>query len=119
MQYFKSGAGYEEDGLIGGSSEVDICNVSLSSGASVERGELICRSSLGSWAAVSSSVDASKPLAIAYEDFTADSVSAVTPAYFAGTFNVEALKIGASLTADVFEHELRKQNIHLTSKKEA
>ena len=120
MKYFSKEDGWQEDALIGGTLEsIEIGNVSLAGGASVSRGELIVENS-GAWSPVSSADDAKKNLAIATRNFTADSISAVTPAYFSGVFNREKIICGAesaSLDVATFEPELRKQNIRLTSLK--
>ena len=121
MKYFEKVDGVVYDELIGGMYEpIEIGNVSLSGGASVKRGELICADSLGALNQVSVAADASKPLAIATADFTADSIQAVTPAYFSGVFNREKIICGAesaSLDVATFEPEMRKQNLRLTSLK--
>lgn len=120
MKYFEKTDGVIYDELIGGTLEaIEIGNVSLAGGASVSRGSLICENS-GAWSPVSSADDAKKNLAIATRDFTADSISAVTPAYFSGVFCREKIICGAesaSLDVATFEPELRKQNIRLTSLK--
>lgn len=120
MKYFSKEDGVVYDELIGGTYEpIEIGNVSLAGGASVQRGEIICEND-GAWSVVGSAADAKKNLAIATADFTADSISAVTPAYFSGVFNREKIICGAesaSLDVATFEPELRKQNIRLTSLK--
>lgn len=118
MKYYEEGVGFEEDGLLGGTEfPTELYNVSISSGASLSRGDLICGSSMsGVFAPVSSASDASKILMIANEDFTATSLSAVTSAYSAGVFNREKIICAGGSIAD-FEQELRKQGIWLTSLK--
>ena len=121
MKYYDSADAWIEDALLGGTeTPVRLQNISLTSGASVSRGDVLCCDSLGAYAAVSLAADSSKPLCIAAADFVADSVNAVTQAYFSGTFNREKVSVGGaeSLTSDAFEQELRKQNIHLTSLKD-
>ena len=118
MKYFSKEDGVVYDELLGGTHEpIEIGNVSLSGGASVKRGELICESD-GAWSPVSSANDKNKNLAIATADFTADSIQAVTPAFFSGVFNREKIICGAesaSLDVATFEVEMRKQNLRLTS----
>lgn len=106
-----------EDGLLGGSEyPVEVNNVSLTSGAAIERGQLLAGTS-GVYD-IAGAADLEKSLCIAAENFTADSLNGgITQAYFAGKFNREKIKVGDSLTAADFEHELRKQNIHLTSRR--
>lgn len=118
MAYYVTVSGWTEDGLIGGLQEpVEIHNISLTSGASVSRGDLLCADSLGAYAPASLADDAQKDLCIAASD--ADSTTSITQAYFSGVFNREKVMVGgaASLTADAFESSLRKQNIRLTSMK--
>ena len=121
MAYFETNDGWQEDALVGGEyAAIEVHNVSLSGGASVQRGELICAAN-DVWSPVASADDASKPLAIACSDFTADSIQAVTQAYKSGVFNREKIICGAesaSLSVDTFEQSLRTQNIRLTSMKE-
>lgn len=118
MKYYEEGIGFEEDALLGGTEfPTELYNVSISSGASIERGYLLCGSSMsGVFAPVSSASDASKILMIANEDFVADSLNAVTSAYAAGKFNRSKIKCAGGSIAD-FEQELRKQGIWLTSLK--
>ena len=113
MIYYEEFDGFRADELIGGTEyPVEVINVSLTSGASVHRGELLAGAS-GIYAPVASGEDAKKSLCIAADDFTADSLSAVTSAYAAGRFNREKIICAGGSVAD-FEFELRKQNIHLT-----
>ena len=112
--------GWEEDGLLGGIEfPTEIFNVSLSSGASVSRGDLLCGNSMSGVFSIAGASDASKILAIAAEDFVADSLDAVTQAYFSGKFNREKITFGGNSSVDIssFENEMRKQNLHLTSMK--
>jgi len=105
-----------EDGLLGGGEfPVKVDNISLTSGAAVERGYLLAGTS-GVYS-LAGSGDVDKNLCIAATNFTADSLNAVTQAYTAGYFNREKITVGDSLTADTFEQSLRRQNIHLTSRR--
>lgn len=118
MKYFKEVEGFRADELLGGTEfPTELYNVSLSSGASVHRGDLLCGESMSSvFAPVSSASDANKVLMIANEDFVADSLNAVTSAYSAGVFNREKINLAGGSIAD-FEQALRQQNIHLRSLK--
>ena len=121
MKYVEVVNGWEEDALLAGTEfPTEIFNVSLSSGASVSRGDLLCAGSMsGVFAPVSSASDATKVLLISAEDFVADSLSTVTQAYASGVFNREKIKFGgASLTTEPFEQALRTQNIHLRGLKD-
>lgn len=105
-----------EDGLLaGGEFPVKVDNVSLTSGATVERGALLAgENGLYSLAGAG---DVDKSLMIAAQDFTADSLNSVTQAYSAGLFTREKIILGDSLSADTFEQSLRVQNIHLTGRR--
>ena len=95
---------------------VKLFNVNVGANAEIKRGDLLCATAMsGTFSLASSAADASKVLMIAANDYTADSVGGVTQAYTSGVFNRERIHIGASLTSDAFEPELRNQNIHLTS----
>ena len=115
MKYYEEGVGFEEDALLGGTEfPTELYNVSISSGASIERGYLLCGSSMsGVFAPVGGASDASKILMIANEDFTATSLNAVTSAYASGRFNRSKITCAGGSIAD-FEAEMRKQNLHLT-----
>lgn len=122
MKYVEEVNGWEEDGLLGGLEfPVELYNVSVGSSASISRGDLLCGNSMsGVFDVVGGASDASKILAIAAEDFIADSLSTVTQAYFSGKFNREKLTFGGNSSVDIsaFESEMRKQNLHLTSLKD-
>lgn len=115
MKYYEEGVGFEEDGLLGGVEfPTELYNVSISSGASLSRGDLICGSSMsGVFAPVGGASDANKILLVANEDFVADSLNAVTSAYASGKFNRSKINVAGGSIAD-FEAEMRKQNLHLT-----
>lgn len=115
MKYIEEFEGFREDGLLGGTEyPVDLINVSLTAGASVSRGDLLCGSSFSAvFAPVGGASDASKILLIASEDFVADSLNAVTPAYSSGKFNRNKITCAGGSISD-YEAEMRKQNIHLT-----
>lgn len=116
MKYVETSEGWQADELIADTSiPIRIENISVSSTATIERGDLLCAASLsGVFAPVSSSADANKILMLAASDFVADSLSTITQAYSAGCFSREKITFGgASLTTEPFEQELRKQNIHL------
>ena len=113
--------GWEEDALLAGTEfPTEIFNVSLNSGASISRGDLLCSSSMSGVFSIAGASDATKILCIAAEDFTADSLHAVTQAYFSGVFNREKIKFGgnSSVTIDTFEQALRTQNLHLRGLKD-
>ena len=121
MKYVEEVNGWEEDALLAGTEfPTELYNVSLSAGASVSRGDLLCSNSMsGVFDVVGGASDATKVLCIAAEDFTADSLNAVTQAYASGVFNREKIKFGgASLTTDPFEQALRTQNLHLRGLKD-
>lgn len=115
MKYYEEGVGFEEDALLGGTEfPTELRNVNVGASATIERGDLLCGSSMsGVFAPVGSASDASKILMIANEDFVADSLNAVTSAYASGRFNRSKINCAGGSIAD-FEAELRKQNIHLT-----
>ena len=116
MKSYEEVAGVEYDELLGGHNDVTIYNVSLSSGASVSRGDLLCAESIGGVYSIASATDTNKILCIAASDFVADSIDAVTQAYFSGTFNREKITFGGGeVSIEPFEAELRKQNIMMTS----
>ena len=113
MKYVESCSGWEEDALLAGTEfPTEIFNVSLSSGASVSRGDLLCSNSMSGVFSIAGASDATKILCIAAEDFVADSLNAVTQAYASGVFSREKVNTG-SVSIAAFEPELRKQNIHL------
>ena len=121
MKYVEEVNGWEEDGLLGGFEfPTEIYNVSLSAGASVSRGDLLCSNSMSGVFSIAGASDASKILLFAAEDFVADSLNAVTQAYASGKFNREAITFGGNSSVDIsnFESEMRKQNLYLTSIKE-
>lgn len=120
MKYVEEVNGWEEDALLAGTEfPTEIFNVSLSSGASVSRGDLLCSNSMSGVFSIAGASDATKVLCIAAEDFVADSLSTVTQAYASGVFNREKIKFGgASLTTEPFEQALRTQNIHLRGLKD-
>ena len=115
MKYYEECTGFEEDALLGGTEfPTELYNVSVSSSASLSRGDLICGSSMsGVFAPVGGASDASKILMIANEDFVADSLHAVTSAYASGKFNRSKINCAGGSIAD-FEAEMRRQNLHLT-----
>ncbi len=103
------------DELAGGLLPSLIWNVTCASTASLERGDLICAASLGAdFSLVSSAGDASKMMAICA---AANDGSTATTAYVSGEFNREKINAG-SLSISIFEPELRRQGIFLTSIKE-
>ena len=115
MSYIEDYIGWAEDALIGGTdTPVRLYNASLSSGASVERGELLCADSLGVYSPVASTDDSVKPLAIAAHDLTADSIQAVTQIYVSGTFNKDKIKMPEGVDIKAFSTPLRFQEIYLT-----
>lgn len=119
--YFWSISGIQRDELAGGGDGIpqEVWNVPVGASAVIERGMLLCADSpTATWAQVTSTVDASKVLGIARDNFTAGGNSAaVTQVYASGKFNRERIKLGggSSLTLEPFENELRRQNIHVTS----
>ena len=114
-KYLETAEAWHEDGLIGGTHEaIELHNISLTSGASVTRGDILCQDSLGTWSQASVAADAGKPLCIAAEDFIADTVSAVTQGYFAGVMNRDKVMVGGAASVNDFEQSLRTQNIRLT-----
>lgn len=121
MKYTDTVAGWSADELLAGTEfPTEIFNVSLSSGASISRGDLLCSSSMSGVFSIAGASDATKILCIAAEDFTADSLHAVTQAYFSGKFNRNKLTFGGNSSVDLsdFEQEMRKQNLHLTKMQE-
>lgn len=122
MKYVEEVNGWEEDGLLGGLEfPTELYNVSVGSSASISRGDLLCGNSMsGVFDVVGGASDATKVLCIAAEDFVADSLDAVTQAYFSGKFNREKITFGgnSSLTTAPFEAEMRKQNLWLTKLQE-
>lgn len=118
-KYFWQTDGIERDELSGGpEAPLTVWNVNVGASAVIERGQLLCASSpTADFALVSSAGDASKVLGVAVADFTADADHTVTQIYSSGKFNRERIILGgdSSLTLDIFENEMRRQNIHLTS----
>lgn len=116
MKYVETSEGWQADELIADTAfPIRIENISVSSTATLTRGDLICAGSLsGIFAPVSSAADANKILMIAANDFVADSLNTIAQAYSSGCFSREKISFGgASLTTEPFEQELRRQNIHL------
>lgn len=117
MKYVDSVTGWQTDELVADTSiPIRIENISVSSTATIERGDLLCAASLsGVFAPVSSSADANKILMLAANDFVADSLNTVMQAYSAGCFSREKIKMNgdSSITIQDFEPELRRQNIYL------
>ena len=112
-KYYEEYAGVVRDELIGDAAyPVKLRNVTLSSGTAVTRGTILAAATVDGVYAPATSADVNKNLAIAVSDFTASSDGTVTQAYSSGVFNRE--KLTPSDTS-VFELELRRQNIHLTS----
>lgn len=123
MAYAEVFDGVQKDELLGGNEVgIRLYNVKVGANAEIERGDLLCGASIGgAFSLVGSAADASKILTIAAEDYTADSLGGAVTAYSSGVFNRERVRFGAaaaSLTADTFENEMRKQNLHLTSIKD-
>ena len=116
-KYYNEVSGVERDELQAGTAyPVDVWNVNVGASAVIERGMLLAANGLtGTWSQVAASTDATKIMGIATTDFTADADHTVTQVYAGGTFNREKIILGgaSTLTVDVFEPELRKQNIHL------
>lgn len=113
-KYFETVSGVAHDELVAGTEyPVEVWNVSCASTASLERGDLICASSMsGVWSVVGGASDATKCLAICA---ASNEGATVTQAYAAGTFNRERVTFGgnSALTTTPFEQSLRTQNIHL------
>ena len=110
-----------EDGLLaGGEFPVRLDNISLTGGATVERGDLLV-GDCGVYSLASGEGDLSKSFAIAARDYVADSLGGVTQAYSAGLFAREKINLGGAASSvlflDNYEQALRVQNIHLTSRK--
>lgn len=122
MAYVEVYDGVIRDELQGGEEfPIEICNVAVGLSAAIERGTLLCSSSMsGVFEPVAGASDASKILMIAASDFTADSLHSVMPAYSAGVFNREKIKHGggSSFSLEPFELEMRKQNLHLRTLQE-
>ena len=115
MRYVNSVDGVTNDGLESFGHAKEIWNVAVGASAAIKRGDLLCASDVDEvYAPVTSNADASKVLAIAYEDFIGSASATVTSAYTAGSFNRELINVGGLSIVD-FEQELRKQNIHLTT----
>lgn len=120
MAYAEVFDGVQRDELIGGSDvTIRLHNVPVGANAEIERGDLLCAESIGgAFSLVGSAADANKVLMIAAENYTADSLGGAVTAYESGVFNRERVKFGneaASLTSAMFEQEMRKQNLILTS----
>lgn len=111
-KYFETVSGVAHDELVAGTEyPVEVWNVSCASTASLERGDLICASSMsGVWSIVGGASDASKCLAICA---AANEGATVTQAYAAGTFSREKVRLQDGLNIADFEEPLRKDNIHL------
>lgn len=118
MKYYEEYEGVKLDELFGDAAyPVKLRNVTLTSGTAVTRGTILASGTVDGVYAPATSADVNKNLVIAAADFTASSDGTVTAAYSSGVFNRENLT--PSDTA-IFELELRRQNIHLTSiKKDA
>ena len=120
-EYFVTFDGIQRDELAGGSEESqEIWNINVGASAVIERGMLLGASSpTGIFDLVNSSLDASKCLVIARDNFTADAEHSVTQAYASGKFNREKIILGgtSALTIEPFVDALRKSNIRLTSLK--
>lgn len=112
-KYYEEFAGVARDELFGDVSQpVKIRNVTLSTGTAITRGTILAAATPDGTYAAATAADVNKNLVIAAADFTATSDGTVTQAYSSGVFNRE--KITPSDTG-VFELELRRQNIQLTS----
>lgn len=119
MKYYEEYEGVKRDELFGDAAyPVKLRNVTLTSGTAVTRGTILAAATVDGVYSPATSADVNKNLVIAAADFTASSdTGLVTAAYSSGVFNRENLT--PSDTA-IFELELRRQNIHLTSiKKDA
>ena len=122
-EYFATIDGIERDELSGGADGIpkSLWNVNVGASAVIKRGMLLAGETMtGKFALVSDASDASKVLAIAEKDFVADADHTVTQVYGSGKFNREHIILGgtSALTLDVFEDQMRKSNLHLTSIKD-
>ncbi|WP_094607740.1 hypothetical protein SPSIL_008980 [Sporomusa silvacetica DSM 10669] len=111
---------FEYDGLIGGCNPaVSTKNVTIASGAGkLVRGTVLgVITTSGKYTTVNSTnTDGSQTAkAILVYDVDATSADVITPVYWAGPFNREALVFGGTDTADTHEDALRDVNILLTS----
>lgn len=122
-EYFATIDGIERDELSGGADGIpqSVWNINVGARAVIQRGMLLCGdTATGEFKPVSSEADATKVLAIARDNFTADAEHTVTQVYASGKFNRERIILGgtSALTLEPFEDQMRKSNIHVTSIKD-
>ena len=108
--------GVKPDELKGGILEpFEIFNITVGTDTTVARGELLAATDFSATFSLATASDTAKVFAVAVENFTADSDSAVTQAYVRGTFNREKIKPTDTAILTALEPALRRQNILLTA----
>ena len=95
-------------------------NISVENNATIQRGDLLAAANFTDTFKLASAGDSSKVLAVARDNFVADSNHTVTAAYFSGTFHKNKIRTASSDSSviDSLQNELRRQNLHFVKIKE-